>query len=98
MGAPHKTGGSVDIIVLDENGNELDMGSAFGGVGKSTHTRHEEGLTDKQKHNRRVLYWAMTQAGFINTNPFEWWHYAYGDRAYAAYKGEPHAIYGGIEE
>lgn len=96
-GAPHNTGGSVDVIVLDQNGNELDMGSPFGGVGKPAHTRFEE-LTEAQKQNRQLLYWTMTNAGFINTNPFEWWHYAYGDRAYASYKGEEFAIYDGIEE
>lgn len=96
-GAPHNTGGSVDVIVLDQNGNELDMGSPFGGVGKPAHTRFEE-LTEAQKQNRQLLYWTMTNAGFINTNPFEWWHYAFGDRAYASYKGEAFAIYDGIEE
>ncbi len=96
-GAPHNTGGSVDVVVLDQNGNELDMGSPFGGVGKPAHTRFAE-LTEVQIQNRQLLYWTMVNAGFINTNPFEWWHYAYGDRAYAAYKGEPFAIYDGIEE
>ncbi len=96
-GAPHNTGGSVDVIVLDQNGNELDMGSPFGGVGKPAHTRFEE-LTEAQIQNRQLLYWTMTNAGFINTNPFEWWHYAFGDRAYASYKGEAFAIYDGIEE
>lgn len=96
-GAPHNTGGSVDVIVLDQNGNELDMGSPFGGVGKPAHTRFEE-LTEAQKQNRQLLYWTMTNTGFINTNPFEWWHYSFGDRAYASYKGQEFAIYDGIEE
>lgn len=96
-GAPHNTGGSVDVIILDQNGNELDMGSQFGGIGKPAHTRFAK-LTEAQIQNRQLLYWTMTNAGFINTNLFEWWHYSYGDRAYASYKSEPFAIYNGIEE
>lgn len=96
-GAPHNTGGSVDVIILDQNGNELNMGSPFGGVGKPAHTRFIDGLGEDQIQNRQLLYWTMITAGFINTNPFEWWHYSYGDRAYASYKGEEFAIYDGIE-
>jgi D-alanyl-D-alanine dipeptidase len=97
FGAPHNTGGSVDVIILDEKNNPLDMGSPFGGVGKPNHTRYRE-LTHEQINNRQMLYWVMINAGFLNSNPFEWWHYSYGDRAWAAYKGEQFAIYNGIEE
>lgn len=97
VGAPHNTGGSVDVIILDDQGNELDMGSPFGGVGIMNHTRCAD-ITNQQMKNRELLYWTMTNAGFFNTNPFEWWHYAYGDRAWAAYTGADHAVYGGIEE
>lgn len=96
-GAPHNTGGSIDVVILDKDGNELDMGSPFGGVGKPNHTLYSD-ITDEQKKNRQLLYWTMINAGFLNTNPFEWWHYAYGDRAWAAYKGEDFAIYDGIED
>lgn len=96
-GSPHNTGGSVDVIILNEQGNEIDMGSEFGGVGKQNHT-HYLFLTLTQKRNRKLLYDIMTQVGFLNTNPFEWWHFAYGDRAWAAYGGFKNAIYDGIEE
>jgi D-alanyl-D-alanine dipeptidase len=96
-GSPHNTGGSVDVIILDNNRNELNMGSEFGGVGKKNHT-HYPLLTLSQKRNRKLLYDVMIQAGFLNTNPFEWWHFAYGDRAWAVYGGFKHAIYDGIEE
>jgi D-alanyl-D-alanine dipeptidase len=96
-GSPHNTGGSVDVIILDNNGRELDMGSEFGGVGKKNHT-HYLFLTLRQKRNRKLLYDVMIRVGFLNTNPFEWWHFAYGDRAWAAYGGFKHAIYDGIEE
>ncbi len=96
-GAPHNTGGSVDVIIVDNQGDELDMGSPFGGVGKPNHTRYD-GVTNTQRKHRELLYWVMTNAGFFNTNPFEWWHFAYGDRAWAAYTKAEYAIYDGIEE
>lgn len=96
-GAPHNTGGAIDSIIIDPNGNPLDMGSEFGGVGKIAHTRYS-GLTREQKENRQMLYWVMINAGFVNTNPFEWWHYSYGDRAWAAYSGNEFAMYDGIED
>lgn len=70
-GAPHNTGGSVDVVILDDQNNELDMGSPFGGVGQPNHTRYD-GVTEIQRKNRELLYWVMTNAGFFNTNPFEW--------------------------
>jgi D-alanyl-D-alanine dipeptidase len=39
----------------------------------------------------------MTGAGFVNY-PSEWWHWSYGDRYWAVVTGEPHAIYGPVEE
>jgi D-alanyl-D-alanine dipeptidase len=33
---------------------------------------------------RRLLHWAMAQEGFIN-NPFEYWHFDYGDQMYVLY-------------
>ena len=30
--------------------------------------------------------------------PGEWWHYSYGDQAWAVYRGENAALYGGIEK
>ena len=97
FGAPHNTGGSVDVIILDEKNNPLDMGSPFGDVGKPNHTRYQD-ITHEQINNRQILYWVMINAGFLNSNPFEWWHYSYGDRGWAIYKGESLAIYDGIEE
>lgn len=42
---------------------------------------------DVVRNNRRILYNAMTTVGFSNL-PTEWWHYDYGDRFWAYYKGE----------
>lgn len=115
----HTTGGAVDLTVIDEEGNELPMGTDFDEFTDRTQTafyeelikgempseisdngtiarylnnnKHYGELSDKEKQmqivfNRRLLYTAMTKAGFTNL-PSEWWHYDYYDRFYAYYTG-----------
>ena len=56
---------------------------------------HVQGAEDEQvRENRRLLYYAMIDAGFTNL-PSEWWHYDYGDRFWAYYMRKP-AIYEGV--
>lgn len=94
----HTTGGAIDVTLIDEKGNELDMGTAFDSFLDSTATSfyeddsHECIITE----NRRILYFAMTSAGFTNL-PSEWWHYDYGDRFWAYYNRKP-AMYRGCFE
>mgnify|MGYP002078202664 FL=1 len=49
---------------------------------------------EEARSNRRLLYWAMTEAGFAN-NPTEWWHYSWGDQLWAKLGGHASAHYGG---
>lgn len=51
--------------------------------------------TEAQK-NRRLLFWAMSEAGFVN-NPTEWWHYSWGDQMWAKLTGGGRAHYGACE-
>ena len=46
------------------------------------------------RENRRILYYAMIEAGFTNL-PSEWWHYEYGTKFWSYFKGRP-ALYKGI--
>lgn len=100
--APHATGGAVDLTIQWENGPPLFMGSLFDDASEISHTDHFERRGDESfsaaeaRANRRVLYWAMTEAGFVN-HPEEWWHYSYGDQAWAKISGAPAALYGLIE-
>jgi D-alanyl-D-alanine dipeptidase len=76
---------AVDITILDENGQELDMGTGFDDMTDLSHPALEEGflaagtLTQAQVENRRLLRAAMNQAGFVGINT-EWWHFDCGDR------------------
>ena len=90
----HSTGGAVDVTLF-YCGKEMDCGSSYLEFTAKTPTWSKE-LSYCQKHNRFILYNAMTQAGFVNY-PLEWWHYCYGDKMYAAYKFEKQAFYGKAE-
>jgi D-alanyl-D-alanine dipeptidase len=77
------------------------MGSSFDEVSQISFTDHFEGegerriLTMSEElalMNRRILYSAMTEAGF-SVNPNEWWHFGYGDKLSASLTGAPHAVY-----
>ncbi|WP_435102833.1 M15 family metallopeptidase [Arhodomonas sp. AD133] len=93
--SPHLTGGSVDVTVCDADGRMLAMGSDFDEITPRSHTRHYEGSGDAStvREYRRMLYHAMTAAGFTNL-PSEWWHYDFGNQQWAWYHGEPRARYG----
>lgn len=79
-GSMHNYGIAVDITIVDDRGNELDMG--FSPFRKGTlelywlcaKKKLGFNLTDKQKRNRKLLTDTMVNAGFISLS-FEWWHF-----------------------
>jgi D-alanyl-D-alanine dipeptidase len=99
---PHATGGVVDLTLRHkQKGEMLFMGSAFDEVSAISYVDHFEAearkrhLTEKEElalQNRRILYFAMTNAGFV-VNPNEWWHFGFGDQLSAAISGANHAVY-----
>jgi zinc D-Ala-D-Ala dipeptidase len=93
---PHNTGGAVDLT-LACRGIELEMGTAFDEPVAHAATAFFEGEHDPAlaiapdawltvRGNRRLLYHAMVDAGFVS-NPGEWWHYDLGDPVWAATHG-----------
>lgn len=93
--SPHFTGGAVDLTVVDFIGIPLDMGTEFDHFGPEAATRYYEdnNLLPVQAYNRRLLYHAMTKAGFSSYDE-EWWHFDYGNQFDAARTRKPWAIYG----
>jgi D-alanyl-D-alanine dipeptidase len=89
---PHSTGGAADLVLVDADGKELDMGSSLNEKGPLMRT-DARGLPEEAKRIRSVLLEVMESAGFVNYG-HEWWHFSYGDRYWAYTKGEPAAIYG----
>jgi zinc D-Ala-D-Ala dipeptidase len=76
------------------------VGSIFDDVSVLAHTDHFEQYENSQRysddealHNRRILYWTMTEVGFAN-NPNEWWHFSWGDQMWAKIVGSASAHYG----
>lgn len=93
MKAPpgHCTGGAVDLRIVDAEGNDIDLTSTVreGANSQPTYSRY---LTPAARANRQVLIDVMTEAGFSNCAD-EWWHWSYGDSAWASRTGAPCAIY-----
>lgn len=98
---PHQTGGAVDVTILNENNAPLNMGTDWAEFNKKTPTKNwhkiifnKDGF--KIMRNRKLLVQTMASAGFVNY-PGEWWHYSYGDQAWAIYSGHKNAIYGEVK-
>lgn len=91
----HQTGGAIDITLVDKNGKELDMGSKYEEHIEQTKSYSKE-LSEEQARNRKYLFDKMKELDFINY-PTEWWHFSYGDKMWAAYKGLKSCFYGYID-
>ncbi|MCL2748995.1 MAG: hypothetical protein FWE50_02870 [Alphaproteobacteria bacterium] len=91
---PHQTGGAIDLTVVDKDGQLLDMRTPFLYLGPESQTFYP-GITPQQHANQMMLYNVMRLAGFQNY-PGEWWHWSYGDRAWAVYQRQRCAIFGEI--
>ncbi len=94
--AGHPTGGAVDVSLVDRYGNELDLGCEYDEDEESSAGRcfsFAHNITSVAKKNRQELFKSMENSGFVNY-PYEWWHWSYGDKYWAAVVGAPHAIYG----
>ncbi|MBR6020836.1 MAG: D-alanyl-D-alanine carboxypeptidase family protein [Kiritimatiellae bacterium] len=89
----HRTGGAVDVR-LAFRGREAFCGSAWKEFGTGTASDARVGA--EAARNRAILHRAMRAAGFANY-PAEWWHFAFGDRLWAAYRGKRRAVYGPVE-
>ncbi|MEJ6391633.1 M15 family metallopeptidase [Gymnodinialimonas sp. 2305UL16-5] len=86
----HSSGASVDVMLRSlDTGKELDLGAAFDDLSAAAHTDQLEqalkrgliGPDDAALLNRRLLYWAMMEAGFENY-PSEFWHFDFGNQMY----------------
>ena len=90
----HCTGGAVDVSLLSPDGETLDLTSPLEGW-DAAYTWSDR-ISPEAKHNRMMMVEAMLGAGFSNCRD-EFWHYSYGDSAWAARVGERSCPYGFIE-
>ena len=80
----HSRGSTVDVSLLEISTNkEIDMGTVFDYFGIESHTFFN-GISEKQKSNRLILYEVMSKNGFKNY-PKEWWHYTLENEPFQKY-------------
>jgi zinc D-Ala-D-Ala dipeptidase len=94
----HCTGGAIDFMLFAFGQNNsmelLDLGK-FGvvfGFNDQAKTLADN-LSTEQIKNRKMLLDAAARAGLVNYGE-EWWHYSYGDRAWAYVENKDKAMYG----
>lgn len=93
---PHQTGGAVDVLIVDKNGNFLDFGSEYCAHNDAT-PMHTKSINTEQQKQRKQLRKIMQSVGF-SYYPGEWWHFSFGDQAWAAYTGNKCAVYGPVKK
>lgn len=72
-GSPHSRGAAVDLTLIDGEGRELDMGTAFDAFTPLSHHGRADVSVTAQR-NRFLLMGLMTAAGW-DFYRNEWWHY-----------------------
>jgi D-alanyl-D-alanine dipeptidase len=92
---PHSTGGAVDLMLVDADGQRLDMTSPLPCSEASAPTDCP-GLAAEARAHRALLVEALSRAGLTNY-PGEWWHWSYGEPGWAVRTSAPQAIYGPVE-
>lgn len=89
----HTTGGAIDVAVLDPEGKTLDMIAPTTGW-EAAYTWSDK-ISAEAKANRMMMVEAMLGAGFSNCRD-EYWHYSWGDSAWAVRVGQTECPYGFI--
>ena len=80
----HSRGSTVDVSLVEISTNkELDMGTIFDYFGVESQTFFD-GISEKQKSNRLILYEIMSNNGFKNYSK-EWWHFTLKNEPYKDY-------------
>lgn len=72
-GSIHNRGGAVDLTLVDKNGVELDMGTAFDHFGKEAAHTYQD-FSNEVLQNRKLLREIMESCSF-KVFQSEWWHY-----------------------
>jgi D-alanyl-D-alanine dipeptidase len=90
----HCTGAAVDVVLLGPGKKQTDVTSPYQRW-DSADTWTDK-ISPNAKHNRMIMVRAMLDAGFSNCRD-EFWHYSYGDSAWAVRVGEASCPYGLVE-
>ena len=95
----HSTGGAVDALIYDlKNDCVMRFGTNDGlkiNLNDKCYPYHPY-ITPEAKKNRKLLIGLFEEEDFV-VDIKEYWHFDYGNIAWAVEKGKDHAIYGIIE-
>jgi len=83
---PHSTGGAIDVTLVDDRGQEIDMGSPIDELSERSYPLHFANSTDPQKkayHQRRELLFSIMRSSGFQRHPQEWWHFCFGEQMWA---------------
>ena len=72
-GSKHNRGAAIDLTLIDSNGKELEMPSAFDDFTEKAH-RNYTGSSVEASKNSLLLETVMKKRGFKSI-PTEWWHF-----------------------
>ena len=72
-GSNHNRGAAVDVTLVDKEGKELSMPSAYDEFSEKAHAGYAGG-TEAERQNRQTLKDAMEAEGFKGIST-EWWHF-----------------------
>ena len=70
---PHCRGVAIDLTLIDQQGQELEMGTEFDAFTPKSHHGNTD-ISLEAQHNRFLLLGVMTAAGWDYYRN-EWWHY-----------------------
>ena len=93
---PHTTGGAIDCLLANAEGNVLDFHLPYEAFDPRSYPFAAPKLSDEAQTNRGLLKAALESVGLSNY-PSEYWHWSFGDSGHAYRTGLPHAIYGAIQ-
>ena len=74
-GSNHNRGAAVDLTLVDAEGRELPMPSAYDEFSDRAHRDYAGGTAEQMKH-RQILQDEMQKEGFKGLST-EWWHFDY---------------------
>ncbi|MEZ4943098.1 MAG: D-alanyl-D-alanine dipeptidase [Saprospiraceae bacterium] len=79
-GSMHSRGAAVDLTIVDAQGRELDMGTAYDFFGPQAHTTYYQ-LPAQVLKNRQLLRRVMEDVGLRGIRT-EWWHFSYQRKSF----------------
>jgi len=94
---PHATGGSIDLTIVESDGNEIDFGTEFDDFSEVAATNYFENnnFNEMVRDNRRWFQEIMIEEGF-ETDHDEWWHFDFGNQKWAVQSDKEFALYGEV--